>query len=303
MAGPYTGAWRASVISEAAYSGALKWGTGVNPVHSIPGMGPPLQIESKLNFDPVTTPGGQETDVLAEDYSWDPTYNPDPTLPEYNVTDATIFGDTSQTGAADRPSWGQDSPDVPSREKTQNATSDQYPSWGGSRKTGPAGRVIRAIRRGNDLLTSARVLPGEDVAQGWTNKTHGIIADSRPADDTQVFMQTSMTQRYKTREGSQRSGSQSDFTAPVQSRVTGQKVKTWTRPDSARHWDMQPYAQDDYIRPFLSRQAGTGYREWMYPNDMYVSPAIQREPAPDPELGPVAGTDYGYSPEDSGVYY
>jgi hypothetical protein len=163
---------------------------------------------------------------------------------------------------------------------------------------------IRALTRGNEIQSAMRVLPNEDVAQGWTNKNHGKIADSRPADDSQVFVQTSDVQRYKTREGSQRSASQSTFAAPVESRVTGQKLKTWTSEQSARHWDMLPYEQQDYARPFLSRQAGTGYPQWQLVNEMYVSPAIQREPASDPQLGPVAGdvgntaSDFGYSYED-----
>lgn len=329
MAGPYTGTWRGAVIEQAAYTGASKWGTGVNPVHSIPGEGPYLGGTAKLVIDPVVTPGGQETDVLAEDYAWDSTLNPDPDLPEYNVNPAEMWGHNSETGTADRPHWGSEMGDAdapenagglpnpqypgrpltPTRAATQNDTQDAFPSWGGSRKSKPAGTFIRSLRRGANIIIGARVLPNEDVAQGWTNKTHGIIADSRPADDTQVFMQTSMTQRYKTRAGSQRSGSQSTFNAPIESRVVGQKVKNWTKPDSARHWDMLPYEQVDYMRPFLSRQAGTGYREWAYTNEMYVSPSIQREPAADPELGPVAGSggdnretiDYAY--DFTGGYY
>jgi hypothetical protein len=189
------------------------------------------------------------------------------------------------------------SPVIVRRGVTQNDTGDNYPSWGGSRKTKPAGTLIRSIRRGSDLIRKMRVLPNEDVAQGWQNKAHGIAADSKPADDSQVFMQTSMTQRYKVRAGSQRSGSQSEYSAPIESRVTGQKLKVFAASDSARHWDMLPYEQQDYMRPFLSRTAGTGYREWMDPNAMYVSPALQREPAPDPLLGPIAGTG-----GDTGVY-
>jgi hypothetical protein len=271
-------------------------------------MGPNIITRSKLNFDPAAPPGGQETDILAEDYSWDSTYNPDPELEDYNVTPADLWGSNNETGMGEHPDWGADSPDHVSRDHVQNQTGDPWPPWGGSRKPSPAGNFIRAIRHGSRLMVAARVLPNEDVAQGWTNKTHGIAGDALPADDSQVFMQTSMIQRYKVRAGSQRSGSQSDFSAPIESRVTGQKVKNWTDEQSARHWDMLPYEQEDYIRPFLSRQAGTGWREWNYPNEMYVSPVIQREPAPDPELGPVAGsqdygqpansTDYGYSPED-----
>lgn len=304
MAGPYTGTWRQRIVSDAEYTGALKWGTGINPVHSIPGEGPYLGGVAKLTIDPVTTPGGQGTATLTPDYSWDYTFNPDPTLPDYDTNDPELWGSNQETGTTDRPSWGDDTPDHMTREKTQNSTADGFPPWGGSRKPGPAGRLIRSLRRGSEMIVAARVLPNEDVAQGWINKDHGIAADSRPADDSQVFVQTSMIQRYKVREGSQRSGSQSEYSAPIQSRVTGQKVKNWTRPDSARHWDMLPYEQEDFMRPFLSRQAGTGYREWNYPNEMYVSPVLQREPSPDPELGPVAGSsDYGYSGEDYGSYY
>jgi hypothetical protein len=325
MAGPYTGTWRQSITSQAQYTGALRWGTGVNSVHSIKGAGPAVRLEgTKLNIDPLSTPGGQETDVLTPDYSWDYTFNPDPTLPEYDTNDPETWGYNSQTGTADRPPWGSEMADTDSpvsgvglphptipgrpvtavRGNTQNDTDSPFPSWGGSRKTGPAGGIIRAIRHGSKLIYGAKVLPNEDVAQGWTNKTHGLIADSQAADDTQVFMQTSDVQRYKTRAGSQNAGSQSTFDAPVESRVTGQKVKDWTRDDSARHWDMLSYEQEDFIRPFLSRQAGTGYREWNYANEMYVSPVIQREPASDPDLGPVAGSgDFGYSNEDVGMYY
>jgi len=311
MAGPYTGTWAAHSVTQVGYSGAAKWGTGINPIHSIPGEGPYLGQNSKVNAPPVTTPGGQETDTLDEDYAWQNTSNPDPYLPAYNVNPSELWGDNSETGTADRPSWGHEMADTdapenagglpnpqypgrivtPMRGRVQNDTNNDYPSWGGSRKSKPGGSFIRAIRRGAGLITSARVLPGEDVAQGWTNKNKGIAADSRPADDSQVFMQTSMIQRYKVRAGSQREGSQSTFTAPIESRVTGQKLKTYTSDESSRHWDMQPYEQEDYIRRFLSRQAGTGYREWNLPNEMYVSPAIQREPAPDPQLGPIAGSD------------
>src|SRR5271170_2889416 len=78
MAGPYTGTWRQSVTSQAQYTGALRWGTGNNAVHSIEGAGPALRLEgAKLNIDPLSTPGGQDTDVLTPDYSWDYTFNPD----------------------------------------------------------------------------------------------------------------------------------------------------------------------------------------------------------------------------------
>lgn len=308
MAAPFTGTWLQSVVSQGQYTGAAKWGTGVNPVHSIGGEGPYIAGRANLNFPPVETPGGQDTDTIDEDYSWDSTVNPDPFLEPYNQNDPEVWGDGSATGTADRPVWGMSgawaqTPNnagglpnpqsdgytvIENRGETQNDTGDKYPSWGGTRKTKPAGTLIRSLLRGG-LIPLAKQLPNEDVAQGWTNKTHGGVAYSRPADDSQVFIQTSDVQRFKTRAGAQNEGSQSEYAAPIESRVIGQKVKNFSTPDSSRHWDMLPYEQVDYMRPFLSRQAGTGYREWQYPNEMYVSPVYQREPSADPEMGPPVG--------------
>jgi len=335
MAGPYTGSWRSSLVDRIDYTGAAKQGTGVNRVHATPATGsrvivggPPKQV-----FDPVTAPGGDDTyGYVAEDQGWSfVSDNPDPNLPQYDQTPIQIFGYGHETGTADRPrwdrtqgdrssgemGWGLPNPDTSNtvlannRGSTQNDTDNNFPQWyDGSHPTQPGGTVIRAIRRGAKMIQKARVLPNEDVAQGWQNKAHGKAADSRSSDDSQIFVQTSDVQRYKTRSGSQRSASQSTFTAPVESRVTGQKLKTYTASDSARHWDMLPYEQQDFVRPFLSRQAGTGYPQWQLVNEMYVSPAIQREPPADPQLGNVAGvtgvsdgtdTNYGYTSED--LYY
>lgn len=323
MAGPYTGAWRAAQVSEVGYTGITKWGTGVNPIHSQYGSGPP-RGKPKLTYYPESPPGGENTESFADDMGgmgyW-PEDNPSQYY-AYNVNDPDTWGAGSDTGTADRPlrntedsdpfsnetGWGLPNPPVDPRTlpadpraKTQNSTRSNFPSWGGSRKPLPGGSVIRSIVHGDSLISKARVLPNEDVAQGWLNKEHGTPGDARPADDSQVFIQTSMVQRYKTRAGSQNIGSQSTFAAPIESRVVGKKVKQYSVPESSRHWEMLPYQQEDYIRPFLMRQAGTGYREWNYPNEMYVSPAIQREPPPDPELGPVSMTDsndWGYSYED-----
>lgn len=335
MAGPFTGTWRAK-STQGSYVGASKWGTGFNPVHRIPDAGP-RRGPGKVVIDPIATPGGDTTtELIAEDQMWDFTSaNFDPTLPEYDVTPDQLWGANTETGTANRDvtgmeqskefsnqqGWGLPNPDydarqIPSdsRAQTQNSTRDGYPPWGGSRKPRPSGWGIRSIRRGSQMTQSARVLPGEDVAQGWTNKNHGVPADSKPADDSQVFVQTSAVQRYKTRAGSQRSGSQSTFDTPIESRVTGQKLKTFTREDSARHWEMLPYEQQDYVRPFLGRQVGTGYQSWALVNEMYVSPALQREPPPDPSMGTVVTgaisnpdasvtSNYGYSGEDFGAYY
>lgn len=304
MAGPYTGTWLQNIIDQTGYTGATRWGTGVNDVHRKAGVGPNIRQNATLSIPPVKTPGGETTEVIAEDYSWQAVDNPDPNLESYNVTPATTWGDNDQTGTADRPSWGHEigdefspinggglpnpqqsgRPVFPMRGRAQNATNSDFPGWDTS------GESIRDQSRGNIATSAARELPGEDGPQGWLNKRgNGIIPDARTSDDSTIFMQTSMTQRYKSRAGSQNAGSQSTFKQPIDSRVTYQKLKRFAAPNSSRFWDMLPFQQFDVLRPFLSRQAGTGYREWMHSNDMYVSEPVQREPAPDPPLGFIAG--------------
>ena len=64
---------------------------------------------------------------------------------------------------------------------------------------------------------------------------------------------------------------------------------------------MTPRAQDDIVRPFWNRRAGTGYTDWMLPNERYVSSPMQRTPPYDPYPGSNVSenaTNYGYVPED-----
>jgi hypothetical protein len=153
-----------------------------------------------------------------------------------------------------------------------------------------------------------KVTPEDDVAQGWLNKDHSYVEDAQTSDVSQYEMNTSMTQRDKTREGSQISGTASEYSAPIHSRITAMKNRVWgASPDLPghlqRHDDMFPKQQDLIVRPFWLRTAGTGDASAMKTNELYVSEPLQRTPPEDAWQGnsvnnSAASSEFGYTGED-----
>jgi hypothetical protein len=179
------------------------------------------------------------------------------------------------------------------------ATTDDYPHWGRYQAGVPGGGEIRAENHGADATNTPKEIPSEDVAQGWRNKARGSESDAMGSDPSQYEMQTSMTQRHKVRAGSQISGTASTFDAPIESRTAGQKIKWWS--GEKRHEDMLPKSQDQLVRPWWNRTAGTGYQEWLEPNALYRTTPGIRVPPGDPYMGPnlPESTDtHGFMPED-----
>jgi len=280
---PITGTWKTRTAFQA---GAAKWGTGWNPIHGVrAGVGrsdePP-----NLIFDGTAAAGPIDPSVT------------DPYTPEnlgYSDEDTahSLYGYGEDTGTAERPSVGTD---------VDRATADDFPSWGPYRAGLPGGTKIRSHDIGASLTNAMKVTPDEDVAQGWMNKAVGEVANATVSDPSQYEMQTSMTQRDKTREGSQaQAGRESEYMAPIGSRrdTWGQRLRFWS--GEQRHYDMTPRVQDQIIRPWWARNAGTGYVEWGTVNEMYVSDPKQRVSPPDPYQGsdvPVDDATTGWSQED-----
>ena len=271
-----TGNYLASV----EYTGARKWGTGINPVHWID-----QSNASPTRIDPVPTlqgPNRPGPETLPPGL-----VNPLDTMPEYGYTDedfaSQIWGYGPQTGTSDRPAR-----DVPT-EQYRATTPTMFPSAMEDDAGPPGGFAIRSEEHGDIVGSSAKLGDKEEtVGEGWENKQVGSYLDSQDADSTQVYMQTSMTQRDQIRAGSQRgAGSLSEHTAPIgSSRPTwGRRIKPWS--GGRRHWDMVPRRQDPILRPFWYRTAGTGYQEWMLANEAFnyqVEP-LQRQPVQDPYPG------------------
>lgn len=278
-------------LESVGYTGARKWGTGINPVHGISfSLDEPTGQKEPHTLQGPNTPG-QES--LPEGL-----LNPADEAPEFGYTDeefaSMTWGYGPQTGTSDRPGT-----DVPTQSMRFD-TSANYPGMG-NEPGPPGGAAIRSEEHGDIAGVSAKLGDKEEtVGEGWINKVAGGVVDATVSDPAQYEMNTSMTQRDKVRAGSQRgAGSASEFSAPIGSwRPTwGNRIKLWS--GGRRHWDMTPRRQDDMIRPFWYRTAGTGYRQWMSANEAFnyqVEP-LQRSPVADPYAGQQVPTDSVYTDE------
>src|SRR5215469_3799482 len=244
-------------LQSVSYTGARKWGTGINPVHSLSMDDDPTRLgdvktaQGPNKYDPNITVPAQLLNPLDEN-------------PEYGYTDedfaSQIWGYGPSTGTSDRPG-----PDV-STQQARGYTTKLWPGVAPDMGTAPGGSGppsglnIRQESHGDFTGSVAKLGDKEEtVGEGWVNKVTAGVADAVDSDPAQVYMQTSMTQRDKIRAGSQRgAGSASEYSAPIGSwRPTwGMRIKPWS--GGRRHWDMAPYQQDQINRPFWYRQPGTG---------------------------------------------
>jgi hypothetical protein len=311
-----------------AYATAAKWGTGIDPVHAYYGEGPPLRVIGRSGAIGSSPVGGAEQDPRGRDYQ-QPGHSSGTDAPqeltwgyELDYTPEGVGvgadGPLSYSDAApgqfffmdDHPAVGDDA----ARARLRSDTKDQT-RWGTS------GARFRAIRDGaaryrlwsgvnTDSHYSpisaeeANSLPTETVSEGWLNKVTSFIADANPSDDSQIFVQTSMRQRYGTRDnGRAQARATDDARSLIESRVEAMVEKVYS--EGERHYDMDPYQIDQINRPFRYRTAGVGPAEWMVTNEYSAVGAVQRTPPPDPAMGipeVSSADDYGYTGEDS-MYY
>jgi hypothetical protein len=284
---PITGLWQEANLAEA---GAAKWGHGINPIHSIQGAG----YGGRSN-DPVHTSQGPEGlggNTIGDEYL----DLLDPAEGGYTDEDfaSALWGYGPQTGTSDRPA-------IPAAtEDFRGHTNDDFPSPGYHQAGLPGGTNIRAEAHGQHVSANAKLGDKEEtVGEGWENKETGTLENAVVSDPSQYERQTSMQQRDQTRAGSQNpnTGTASEHSAPIGSwRPTwNQRIKPWS--GGRRHYDMEPKEQNDRIRPFWYRSAGTGYVEYMGANEArnYMTEPMQRQPVPDPYAGvpvPQAGNVY-----------
>lgn len=245
------------------YTGPAKWGTGINPTHA----------DKNDGTGRVLSPG--ESPVgLASDSEL---------LNGWTMEDLAATGDFGFMQS--HPNWGVD----PERGRAD------YPSWG-HRYGPPSGTGMRAKKRGMSLKESeAQQIPSQTVSEGWVNKEHGSVLDSKTSDPSQYERQTSMQQRDAIRTNSAAvvratDGERTD----IPSRITGMKVKEFS--GGQRHEDMTPWVQDIWHRVFRVRTAGTADPTQMATNEMYVSVPMTRTIPPDVDQGDheMSGGSYGY---------
>lgn len=285
-------------VGNAPYASALIQGTGVNPIHATrdSGGGRNIAVDGTTELVSPSLIEGQWGGPADFGYSYEDMGS------SYSDAESPW-----ETGTADRPSWGSDDPTLARQDVLPG-----YPSWSPQTGSGVAkGEAIRSEERGAIATNTPTAVPYFDGAAGWENKLTGVVIEpgSGISDPSQYTMQTSMQQLRRTRAGSQRgndnSEGQSEYDAPIATRVPGMKLKVFG--GQFRHNQMQPKQQTVTQRPFFNRQAGTGHPSWMQPVLDLRTP-LDRTPITDPSQGvstPDSGNgvdNYGYTSEDGAVY-
>jgi hypothetical protein len=299
---PLTGALVRQLQAPVPYSNATVWGTGVNPVHAI-------------NDNPPRNSGSLKADISPAQQA----INASPGFTEYSAPWGYNPEDISIEGVGYyQEGFRQD--DWPSWDETTRNTRDRIgPTesrpWGESREDYNALRAQWGGAYSGDSppRTGTDILPNETVSEGWVNKPasgmhKGMIPNAKPADDSQVFVVTSMVQRNKTLNNTRalQRGTDEPRTS-IKSRIVPMKEKIYSGEE--RHYDMFPRQIDQILRPFKYRTAGTGPARYMVPNNQYIIDAIQRTPPADPSSGEPdtslsqsEAQGWGYSDEDTGYY-
>jgi hypothetical protein len=306
MAEPITGLWTRAY--SVPYTGAAKWGTGINPIHQFYGSAP-LRVYGRNNEMPaVHAPATAPEDLIETAAPWG--YQPE------DIAGLDVFALSNpeanwQGIPFDPDGW----PDYEQTTGTTRAEPDPREIYPVGAPQGAA-EYVRSLRYGprdTDNRVSNEV-PTETVSEGWVNKpasgmNQGESGDNViVADPSQYEVQTSMTQRFKTQNNDRATLRGTDETRePINSRVAPMKLKLYS--GQQRHYDMFPQQMDDIPRPFHYRTAGTGRDLEMLPNEMVVITPLQRTPPPDPSLGTQditlnqgGGESFGYTYEDGGWY-
>lgn len=293
MALPIAGAWAASNANANDYVGALKWGTGANPVHSVWGEGPPASVTGRQ-------PGPTSDVTPHTDVPESLTDGGDEINYGYTMED---IGTNTYMGMT--PEWGETSNEL------RHRNDFNHPNWDEISTDPSVTDFRRRPEVAPNLWSGTRLdsFPTETVSEGWLNKTTGQINDAEVSDPTQYERQTSMQQVNPPagrNNGSAQARGTDDARFNILTRLTGMKIKPWSQ--GHRNEDMFPYQQDTMIRPFWYRTAGTDDPNKMAPNEMYVNAPIQRSVPADPYLGPLStelpdSGDYGWTPDDMTYNY
>jgi hypothetical protein len=329
MARAYRGPYARPSTYPVPYATAAVWGTGIDAIHAYYGEGPPLRTLGRagtIGSSPVANqyPRGRDYQQPADSSGIDPPeevtwgypvdYSPDSVgMGADSAISSTDVGPGTTQYMDDRPAWGNDAPNQQIRRDASTMTPW---NWSGVR--------MRAIREGSHryrLSPRTDNVPGqgdgyqpisaepsnsnptETVSEGWLNKVTSFTAYAVPSDPSQYEVQTSMRQRFGTRDNSRAQMRGTDYPrAKIASRVEAMVEKVYSQGE--RLYDMFPFQIDQIDRPFRYRTAGVGPADWMETNDYNALTPVQRVPPPDPAMGvpEVTPDDYGYTGEDT-MYY
>jgi hypothetical protein len=321
MARAYRGPYARPSSYPVPYATAAVWGTGIDGIHAYYGEGPPLRTLGRhgaQGSSPVALngePRGREYQQPGHSAGLDP---PQEVTWGYEVDyspDSVGMGADAPISSNDtapatdqyldgRPAWN-----VPADQDRLRRDTSNMPPWnvGGERmRATRAGshryRLFPRKVRGFYEPISAEAVdsqPTETVSEGWLNKVTSFTAYAEPSDPSQYEVQTSMRQRFGTRDNNRAQARCTDEArSKIASRVEAMVEKVYSTGE--RTYDMFPYQIDQIERPFRYRTAGVGQAAWMTANEYSAITPVQRTPPPDPAMGvPEVSEPFGYTQEDS----
>lgn len=311
------GAWRASSVTPLEYAGATRWGTGINPVHSVPDSHKPTTTREPLGS---TQWSGAAPEEIVGPVQWG-----------YSVEDQQFYGGEDYRYLEDdHPNLGENEAGRADRdgrimEVGSLPQAEGWPAWGpynddnpvdGFPVAGPpGGGEVRAHSDGAEVENARAIaVPTRGSTGGWLNKARGEVARPVVSDESQIFINTGgvQGQGLKSLDNTRAlaRGADNPRTA-IQSRTAGMRVKQYAKSQgmggSPGTPDMAPVTQGLPYRPFFFRQGAMPVLEEHTWNEMEGRTAVVRTVPPDSgeyATVPETSTDpgYGYSAEDGGWY-
>lgn len=220
--------WRDEISQ--SYTGARKWGTGINPIHT-----------KKGGYEGRNLAPGNE---VAPDPGFD---NNGYTAFEFDTSDYSTGG-VDLTSMRQHPNWGE----TPPRGRMN------MPAWGRGNTPVPNGMRKRIIAEGRSYKEGKTdEQPAGVAGEGWENKRAGNENEAETSDPRQYEMQTSMTQRHNVLANTRAMMRGTDANrADISPRIAGVRLKIYS--GGQRHDEMTPRDQDYMPRAWRFRGAGTG---------------------------------------------
>ncbi len=300
-----SGLWQQRAAHD--YTGATRWGNGVDPIHAVHDQGRGRVIGTRENLYPLGEPSdavspgltAREIDWVCEDY-----------------VEAAVPGEYFRY-QDEHPRWNEATPQF--RDLTNSPAMGEQAPWGvvydanpddGFPLAGPTSGMQHWLDVDHGEVEEQQVaiaVPTPMVSGGWLGKVRGQLAKPEAQDATQPGFVPTINTAGVQGPGLKESANEralargtDDPRSPIESRTAGMRDLRYGRsfgmgggPGTP---DMQPFQQTAGLkRPFMTRVAATPPIEDHFMNTMEGRTPLQRATSPDPyqgdpEVGPGGDT-------------
>jgi len=302
-----SGTWAERYANAQSYTGATRWGTGVNPVHALRDN-PGRVTGVKENLYPLGDASDAVADTIvgADDYvsaDWDgeepypdEVFRYQDSEPRWGTNTETFRGESNSDVMGEQPPWGPLYPE-----------SDDFPLGG---PTGGSQEWLDVPHGEAEEHQHAIAIPTQPVAGGWRNKARSALALAKD-NTTQAVGDPSAQWAVNTGQVQGQGVKYLDNSRAVARGTDSARESILSRTAAMRAYspavsfqmgggagspDMYPFQLTAGLkRPFTARQPGLPPEEEHYWNEMEGRYPLQRTVPPDPYQGDpeVTGTTGG----------